>query len=91
MGHGKLAAEVIHKYLRGEPLQPTYEPTRPTVEVPTYQMTEEELATLVHRPGVPCHPVPDRVKNFDEVELRLSDEQAVDEAKRCLRCDAASA
>jgi NADH-quinone oxidoreductase subunit F len=91
MGHGKLAAEIIHKYLRGEPLRPTYEPTRPTVEVPTYQMTDEELATIVHRPGVPCHSAPDRVKNFDEVELCLSDEQAIDEAKRCLRCDATSA
>ncbi len=88
MGYGKRAAEVIHKYLRGGPLRPTYEPTRPTVEVPTYRMTDEELATIVHRPGVPCRSAPDRVKNFDEVELCLSDEQAVDEAKRCLRCDA---
>jgi NADH-quinone oxidoreductase subunit F len=91
MGHGKRAAEIIHKYLRGEPLKPTYEPTRPTVEVPAYQMTEEELTTLVRRPRVPCHSSPDRVKNFDEVELCLSDKQAMDEAKRCLRCDATSA
>jgi NADH-quinone oxidoreductase subunit F len=91
MGHGKRAAEIIHKYLRGEPLEPTYEPTRPTVEVPIYQMTEEELETITHRPHAPCHSAPDRVRNFEEVELCLSDEQAIDEAKRCLRCDATSA
>ena len=91
MGHGKRAAEIIHKYLRGEPLEPTYEPTRPTVEVPTYQMTEEELETITHRPHAPCHSASDRVRNFEEVELCLSDEQAIDEAKRCLRCDATSA
>jgi NADPH-dependent glutamate synthase beta subunit-like oxidoreductase len=91
MGHGKRAALMIHKYLRGEVLQPDYEPTRPTAEVPPYQMTDEELATIVNRPHAPCHSAPERVQSFEEVELCLSEEQAVDEAKRCLRCDATSA
>jgi NADH-quinone oxidoreductase subunit F len=91
MGQGKRAAEMIHQYLRGEPLKPTYEPTRPTVEVPTYQMTEEELATIVHRPHAPCRSAAERVGSFEEVELSLSEEQAMNEAKRCLRCDATSA
>ncbi len=91
MGQGKRAAAMIHKYLRGEPLQAAYEPTRPTVEVPTYQMTEEELETIKARPGVPCRSAPDRVSDFGEVDLCLSDERAMDEAKRCLRCDATSA
>ena len=33
----------------------------------------------------------ERVQSFEEVELCLSEEQAMDEAKRCLRCDATSA
>jgi NADH-quinone oxidoreductase subunit F len=91
MGHGKRAAETIHRYLRGESLQPAYEPTRPTAEVPTYQMTDEELETITERPEVPCRSAPECVHNFGEVELCLSAEQAMNEAKRCLRCDATSA
>jgi NADH-quinone oxidoreductase subunit F len=91
MGHGKRAAQMIHKYLRGEELKPDYAPTRPTAEVPIYQMTDEELETLVHRPHAPCRSAPERVRNFEEVELCLTDEQAMNEAKRCLRCDATSA
>jgi len=91
MGHGKRAAAMIHKYLRGEALVPDYAPTRPTVEVPLYQMTEEELETITTRPPVPCHSAAERTSGFDEVDLCLSDEQARNEAKRCLRCDASSA
>jgi NADH-quinone oxidoreductase subunit F len=91
MGHGKRAAEMIHKYLRGEEVKPTYEPTRPTAEVPIYQMSDEEIETIIHRPHAPCHSAPERVRNFEEVELCLTDEQAMNEAKRCLRCDATSA
>ena len=75
-------------YLRGEALEPAYAPTRPTVEVPPYQMTEEELETITSRPPVPCHSAAERTRGFDEVDLCLSDEQACNEAKRCLRCDA---
>jgi NADH-quinone oxidoreductase subunit F len=90
IGQGKRAAETIHKYLRGEPLAPTYAPTRPTVEVPIYQMTEEELETIKARPEVPCRSAPERASDFDEVDICLSDAQAMNEAKRCLRCDASS-
>jgi NADH-quinone oxidoreductase subunit F len=91
MAQGKRAAETIHRYLRGEPLAPTYEPTRPTVEVPAYQMTDEELETITERPEVPCRSAPECTSNFNEVELCLSKEQAMNEAKRCLRCDKTSA
>jgi NADH-quinone oxidoreductase subunit F len=91
MGHGKLAAAMIHKYLRGEALKPDYAPTQPTAEVPTYQMTDEELETITTRPDIPCKSAAECTSNFDEVDLCLSDEQARNEAKRCLRCDASSA
>ncbi|UCH77585.1 MAG: FAD-dependent oxidoreductase [Candidatus Coatesbacteria bacterium] len=90
MGHGKLAAEMIHKYLRGEALEPEYAPTRPTADAPIYQLTEEEVGTITRRPEVPCSSAPARTSNFDEVDLCLTDEQAKNEAKRCLRCDASS-
>jgi formate dehydrogenase beta subunit len=88
MGHGKKAAAVIHHYLRGEALAPTYAPTKPTVEVGVYRMTDEELATIINRPHAPCRSAPECRANFQEVELCLTQEQAMNEAKRCLRCDA---
>jgi len=39
------------------------------------------------REKVPRQDVESRVKNFNEVVSRYSDEQAVQEAKRCLQCD----
>jgi len=32
-------------------------------------------------------PVAERLKDFSQVELELSEETAIKEAKRCLRCD----
>jgi len=32
-------------------------------------------------------PVKERSTNFQEAELGLSEKQALDEARRCLRCD----
>ncbi len=91
MAQGKRAAAAIHRYLRGEPLAPSYEPTRPTVEVSPYQMTEDELEKITSRPEVLCRAAAGRARSFDEAELCLSAEQAMDEAKRCLRCDASAA
>ena len=36
---------------------------------------------------VPVLPAEKRVKDFSEVEVGFSEEQAREEAKRCLRCD----
>lgn len=32
-------------------------------------------------------PVAERIRGFDQVELGLSEDMAIKEAKRCLRCD----
>jgi NADH-quinone oxidoreductase subunit F len=86
MQAGKLAAESIHKYLRGESLEREYKPTEPRLEVPPAELTPEETAEL-ERPKMPSLRVDERKGNFKEVELGFSKEIAIKEAKRCLRCD----
>ncbi len=86
MKAGKIAAESINKYLRGESLAREYKPTEPKLEVPPVDMTSEEVAELV-RPEIPSLPVEERRGNFREVEFGFSRDLAIKEAKRCLRCD----
>ncbi len=87
MKAGKIAAESIHKYLRGEPLTRKYEPLKSVREVPPVELTEEEILKETSRSEMPCISVQVRAGNFKEVELGLSKEMAIKEARRCLRCD----
>jgi NADH-quinone oxidoreductase subunit F len=86
MEAGKIAAESIHKYLRGEEVKREYKPTTPRMEVPLVTLTPEE-AMESERPPIPTLPVEERRGNFKEVELGFSKDVAIKEAKRCLRCD----
>lgn len=86
MQAGKIAAESIHKYLRGESLEREYKPTKAKLEVPPVELTPEEASEL-ERPEIPTLPVEERKGNFKEVEFSFSKELAIREAKRCLRCD----
>jgi len=86
MAAGKLAAEMIDKYIRGEPLKRQYTFVRPSMYVPPVELSEEEIEHS-QRPDVPSLPAGGRVGSFAEVELNLSPESAVREARRCLRCD----
>ena len=83
---GKRAAVSIDRYLKGEDL--------------SYGREEKDLK-IAETPGripltrkarqpVPMLPAEERVKGFDEVELTLSQEAAVEEAKRCLACGSCS-
>jgi NADH-quinone oxidoreductase subunit F len=89
MQAGKKAVESIDKYLRGEPLEITYEVTRPSRYVPTVELTDAEIEEVMslERPEMPILPVKKRKKNFKEVDLGFNEEMAVKEAKRCLRCE----
>ena len=83
---GKKAAKVIDHYLRGEEL---IEPLRVKlpkvfVEPATIGDEEREEATRAEPATLSAK---SRKKNFEEVELPLSVEQATREAQRCLRCD----
>ena len=86
MAHGKIAAEMIDMYVRGERVVREYRVTQPAFHVEAIELTDEEIAEL-QRPPMPVVPVEKRRDTFAEVELGLTEEMAVLEAKRCLRCD----
>ncbi len=78
---GRQAAISIDKYLGGsgaidETLAPPEEAVAPLEE------TEEK-----RRPEMPTLPPEQRLSNFSQVELGYSEQMAIEEAKRCLRCD----
>jgi len=83
---GKKAAAVIDRYLRGQEL---WEPPRvrlPDVFVEPAAVDDEEREEAARREPSTIPPEARR-KNFAEVELSLSAEEAAAEARRCLRCD----
>jgi len=86
MGAGKIAAEMIDKYIKGQKLERDYQVTRPSVYVPPVELTEEELEHA-DRPVISHLSAKKRKGNFAEVELNMTEEMAVREARRCLRCD----
>jgi len=89
MKSGKIAAQSIHKYLRREPPTLEYKVTRPVVYIEPLQLTEEEAENVLEsrRHEIPKLTVKERIDNFREVALGFSEDMAVKEARRCLRCD----
>ncbi len=86
MAHGKIAAQMIDKYIRGDKLERIYKVTRPALRVEALELTEEEIKGL-KKPEMPSIPVAQRIGSFKEVELGFTEADAISEAKRCLRCD----
>lgn len=89
IAHGKLAADSIHKFLRGESVEREYKITEPSEYIEPLELSDKEIEELLelNRPQMPTVPVGKRAGNFNMVELGLSEEASVKEAKRCLRCD----
>jgi len=83
---GKIAAESIDKFLSGQEIRREYKITRPSEYIEPVELTEEELLEA-RRPSMPRLSPQERKSNFKEVEQGLTEEQAVKEARRCLRCD----
>jgi len=87
---GRRAALSMDRYLRGVPLLTP----RELLPLPTAEMSEGEIAEQVARGEVsmaprvetPKAPAAERISDFREVELCLSEEQALREAQRCLSC-----
>ena len=87
---GRRAALSIDRYLRGVPLLTP----RELQPLPVANPTDQEIAELIERSEVnvggrgimPTAPVQERIRDFREVELGLTEEQACAEALRCLRC-----
>jgi NADH-quinone oxidoreductase subunit F len=82
---GKNAAIMMDRYLSGKQLRKLSSVILPTVYVaPVSSEDEGEALGRIH----PEHlPVEARVKNFKEVDLCPSENHALCEARRCLRCD----
>jgi NADH-quinone oxidoreductase subunit F len=83
---GKIAAESIHKFLSGQELEREYRLTRPSRYVEPVELSEEEVAQA-KSPSMPELSAQERKGYFKEVEKGLTEDQAVKEARRCLRCD----
>ncbi len=87
---GRRGALSIDRYLRGAPLLTP----RELLPLPTTELTDIEIEDMVARGEVELHPrveaprapVAERVGDFREVDLCLSEEQALIEARRCLSC-----
>jgi heterodisulfide reductase subunit A len=84
MAAGKRAAETIHRYLRGQDLLVgrTFEWPRPE----EIEVTIPRDVELAERAEMPHLPLAERRTTFHEVELGLTEEQAIAEAQRCLSC-----
>lgn len=88
IGEGHKAARSIDRYLRGE--RGIQEPP----SISNVEFTAEESKTRYKQSGasgrlrvqIPSLPMQDRVGNFDEVDLCLTEEAALTEASRCLIC-----
>jgi NADH-quinone oxidoreductase subunit F len=86
MAHGKIASQMIRDYVQGQPGHRRYSVTRPAMDVDVVELSDDEIESL-HKPEMPLRPLRNLVGNFDEVELGLTSEMAMAEARRCVRCD----
>ncbi|MFC2169107.1 FAD-dependent oxidoreductase [Acidobacteriota bacterium] len=83
---GKTAAESIEKYIEGKSLAREYKLSRPSLYVEPIELTEEEIEEF-KKSKMPKLSAKGRQKNFKEVELGFTEEIAIKEARRCLRCE----
>jgi len=88
IGEGHRAARCIDRYLRGD--QGLQEPRK----LPVVQLSQADIVRKLEngeasrRPRVVISSIPldERIHNFREVDLTLTEEEALAEAERCLRC-----
>ncbi|MCX7934997.1 MAG: FAD-dependent oxidoreductase, partial [Planctomycetota bacterium] len=86
VGAGRQAAIMIDRYVRGVALRALPRVVLPEVYVPPpADALEDELPA--ERVKAPERPVAERIRGFAEVEMSISEYNAVREARRCLRCD----
>jgi NADH-quinone oxidoreductase subunit F len=83
---GQRAAVAIHNYLMKGEDHKDYKIPRTYKKVPRVDLTDQEKSSL-RRPEMPHALVEERKGSFSEVALGLTPDSAVNEAKRCLRCD----
>ncbi|MBW1685034.1 MAG: FAD-dependent oxidoreductase, partial [Deltaproteobacteria bacterium] len=84
---GKKAAKMIMHYLRGEELKDPAPIPIPRLRVEESTGVAEDERASLERPEMPTLDPSQRASGFELVDLGLSEEVAVREAHRCLRCD----
>jgi len=89
---GRRAALAIDKYFKGEQTRVVMYDTKDDISQEELEQTPqqaegEETWEPKSRPEIPGLSVEERKSSFKETELVLSEQQAILEAKRCLRCD----
>lgn len=86
---GKIASESIDQYLTGKEVKREYNLTRPSRYIEPVEFSDEELDELLSakRSEMSLLSPEKRKYNLMEVNQGLTEEQAIKEAKRCLRCD----
>ncbi len=84
---GKRGALAIDKYLRGDTTWIEMYDIKTEVILPAAAKTEEEEWKQQGRVEVPTLPTEQRKRSFEEIELSFGEDIAIQEAKRCLRCD----
>lgn len=86
IGSGHEAANSVHLYLSGKDMKKD----RPRFELVNYPMYPKIPLDIFpeerRRPKMPFLEAEKRVKNFEQIELGFSDEDARNEALRCLQC-----
>jgi len=80
VAHGNEAAESIDRFLNGADLKEGR-----AKEVQVAPLPERKIETK-ERAKIPKRAPQERVKGFNEIELGLSEEAAIEEANRCLNC-----
>jgi NADPH-dependent glutamate synthase beta subunit-like oxidoreductase len=88
MADGYRAAISIDRHLKGKDLYQdrVYRPLR-RADVPKTETEIGEVEAIKPRARMPYVGVGRRMRTFEEVNLGFSEETAIREAKRCLRCD----
>jgi NADPH-dependent glutamate synthase beta subunit-like oxidoreductase len=85
IGAGRRAANSVHKFLTGKPVEAPVRMIRKTTEVLTVK--EIEPVTASRRVEMPEIPEDRRVADPNaEIAMGYSQEQALEESKRCLQC-----
>jgi NADH-quinone oxidoreductase subunit F len=91
MAHGRIAAQMIDKYLQGKKLIREYAVTRPPMYLPPVELISQESgeAIAAEEPSLSLNNLFKNFdsNNFDSNNLNLIEEAAIKEARRCLRCD----
>jgi NADH-quinone oxidoreductase subunit F len=91
MMHGRIAAQMIDRYLQGKKLIREYAVTRPPMYLPPIELISQESgeAIAAEEPSLSLNNLFKNFDsdNFDSDNLNLIEEAAIKEARRCLRCD----